>query len=498
MSWWAPQAKGKSNAPAGTGYGGGNANKDRAKLLEGRKKAAMEESKRDAAVFLYLDQTQDLLKSKSVSDTAKLVSTLKETFRNQVPADWKPRQKLFMAALACFRLVISNYSELLGDVEDTESLNAAFDEFAQQARFLQQHDANARDQKVLVKEVLEVQSLAAQLNTHADLLMMDPHEHYRKALGPFRFEFVDKLDHHRFQSRPKSARLDARKMFQELSAYKTGLPIEYGSSIFVRAVEDRLDLLRALVLGPEDTPYANGCFVFDIYLQNYPAVPPKVQFLTTGGGRVRFNPNLYNCGKVCLSLLGTWDGPGWISGESTLLQVLVSIQSLILVNDPYFNEPGFASSQGTPNGTKKSDQYNANIRKQTLLYAVLPFCSGTHPYPEFNDAIEAHFRTKKMRLEKQLYKWMAKDSSLTATVNQILPQFARFNTKPNKPSSRAARAPKVAPAPIKEVNGIIELLDDEEVPVAKKQKTNEIVELLDEEDSKPAAVVREPIVLDLT
>ena len=42
----------------------------------------------------------------------------------------------------------------------------------------------------------------------------------------------------------------------------------------------------------------------------YPEVPPKVQLITTGMGAVRFNPNLYNCGKVCLSLLGTWQGPG--------------------------------------------------------------------------------------------------------------------------------------------------------------------------------------------
>jgi hypothetical protein len=31
--------------------------------------------------------------------------------------------------------------------------------------------------------------------------------------------------------------------------------------------------------------------------------------------------NLYNCGKVCLSLLGTWNGPGWDPAHSTLLQV---------------------------------------------------------------------------------------------------------------------------------------------------------------------------------
>ena len=42
----------------------------------------------------------------------------------------------------------------------------------------------------------------------------------------------------------------------------------------------------------------------------YPQVPPDVNSRTNGGGRVRFNPNLYNCGKVCLSLLGTWSGGG--------------------------------------------------------------------------------------------------------------------------------------------------------------------------------------------
>ena len=30
-------------------------------------------------------------------------------------------------------------------------------------------------------------------------------------------------------------------------------------------------------------------------------------------------------GKVCLSLLGTWQGPGWVPGKSTLLQVFLGI-----------------------------------------------------------------------------------------------------------------------------------------------------------------------------
>ena len=38
-----------------------------------------------------------------------------------------------------------------------------------------------------------------------------------------------------------------------------------------------MDLLRAVMTGPSDTPYADILFLFDIYLPpNYPEVPPKV------------------------------------------------------------------------------------------------------------------------------------------------------------------------------------------------------------------------------
>lgn len=43
-------------------------------------------------------------------------------------------------------------------------------------------------------------------------------------------------------------------------------------------------------------------------------------------------------------------------------QVLVSIQSLILVDEPYFNEPGYESIMHTPEGRKQNKHYNLNIR----------------------------------------------------------------------------------------------------------------------------------------
>ena len=58
---------------------------------------------------------------------------------------------------------------------------------------------------------------------------------------------------------------------------------------------------RALIIGPADTPYANGCFIFDIFLpSNYPNVPPQVHFLTTGGKLT------FSCAQPCDGKFGHW------------------------------------------------------------------------------------------------------------------------------------------------------------------------------------------------
>lgn len=145
------------------------------------------------------------------------------------------------------------------------------------------------------------------------------------------------------------------RLAREMAGLQSLLPVNRSSSILVRVDENKLTLWRALIFGPDDTPYSGGCFLFDIYFPPmYPNASPKVLIRTTGGGKVRFNPNLYACGKVCLSLLGTWSGGAgetWDASTSTCFQVLVSIQSLILVPDPYFNEPGYEDSMHTDQGS---------------------------------------------------------------------------------------------------------------------------------------------------
>ena len=102
------------------------------------------------------------------------------------------------------------------------------------------------------------------------------------------------------------------------------------NGIYVSFDDENLFKAKALIIGPyiKDSPYQGGFYLFDIsFPNNYPLNPPKVKFMTLNNS-VRFNPNLYKCGKVCLSILNTWSGPGWTSSQN-LMSVLLSLQSLL-------------------------------------------------------------------------------------------------------------------------------------------------------------------------
>lgn len=123
--------------------------------------------------------------------------------------------------------------------------------------------------------------------------------------------------------------------------------------------------IRFLIIGPEDTPYQNGFFFFDVtFPDDYPFSPPSVKYKTNGYG-TRFNPNLYRNGKVCLSILNTWDGPGW-SPCNTISTVMLSILGLVLTKEPIRNEPGFGDCK-----QNTSDVYNAIIEHETLRVGVI-------------------------------------------------------------------------------------------------------------------------------
>lgn len=142
--------------------------------------------------------------------------------------------------------------------------------------------------------------------------------------------------------------------------------------------------MRACLIGVEGTPYSNGVFVFDIYCPpDYPNTNCLVTHVTRNGSLVHanngpggFSPNLHNdSGKVCLSLLGTWDGPGWESGKSNVYQVLSSIVWMILgAQHPYHMEPGFGGWEDTvdPNADVEEVRwYDEEVQWGTAQIAIL-------------------------------------------------------------------------------------------------------------------------------
>lgn len=197
------------------------------------------------------------------------------------------------------------------------------------------------------------------------------------------------------------------RIMSEISILKS-LPQEWDASILINYSKDNINLMTSIVTGPKDTPYHNGLFEFHMYFPDtYPKNPPKVLIETNGNGKVRFNPNLYaGEGKVCLSLLGTWSGEGaevW-NNKSTSLQVLNSIQSLILVDEPYFNEPGWERQMHTDSGKRKCFDYKDNIRLQTIIWAINNQIKN--PPHGFEGFVKEHFFAKKDELIEVTKLWV--------------------------------------------------------------------------------------------
>ncbi|CAL8282168.1 unnamed protein product [Boreogadus saida] len=157
-----------------------------------------------------------------------------------------------------------------------------------------------------------------------------------------------------------------------MSIYKEPPP-----GMFVVPDPQDMTKIHALITGPFDTPYEGGFFLFLFRCPpDYPIHPPRVKLITTGHNTVRFNPNFYRNGKVCLSILGTWTGPAWSPAQS-ISSVLISIQSLMTEN-PYHNEPGFEQERHP--GDRKN--YNECIRHENMRVAVCDMLDGKIPCPE--------------------------------------------------------------------------------------------------------------------
>jgi baculoviral IAP repeat-containing protein 6 len=237
------------------------------------------------------------------------------------------------------------------------------------------------------------------LNSFNEIVDNPVQETYETCMSKYRFgeaDIVNKGYYSGYLSNISCKLLPSaiKRISCEITSLAVDLPINKTSSIFVRVDPSNMSVMRAMIIGPKDTPYENGCFIFDIKIpSNYPKQHPDIHFMNHGN--VRFNPNLYNCGKVCLSLIGTWgdrqqnNSENWQPDTSTIFQLLLSVQSQILVEKPYFNEPAYYGKESE--SVRESTEYNRAIEYYTLQHAITGLLKSPI-YGEFNDIVKEHFK----------------------------------------------------------------------------------------------------------
>jgi len=192
-------------------------------------------------------------------------------------------------------------------------------------------------------------------------------------------------DHHFLSQNIDLTASRMRRIQKEHKILNTSLP----DGIFVRTWDARLDLLRVLIVGPRKTPYELAPFVMDFQFgSSFPLSPPDAYFHSWTGGIGRINPNLYEDGKICLSLLGTWPADakneGWSTNRSSMLQIIVSLMGLVLVKEPYYNEAGFDALIGTEESLITSAHYTERalvMAKGFVRHAL------QHPTGGFEDVL---------------------------------------------------------------------------------------------------------------
>ena len=110
------------------------------------------------------------------------------------------------------------------------------------------------------------------------------------------------------------------------------------------------------------------------------------------------------------------------------LQVLVSLQSMVFVDDPYFNEPGYESSRSTPCGQQKALAYNQHIRLETARHAIL--AALQRPDPAFKEALQLHFSLKQQAMKAMLELWLKEAGSYRSALMQMVTQVLSHESDP--------------------------------------------------------------------
>jgi ubiquitin-protein ligase len=160
------------------------------------------------------------------------------------------------------------------------------------------------------------------------------------------------------------------------------------SGIYAHVEGENVQSLKVMIIGPDDSPYKGGFFLFKVnFPADFPFSPPAVSFITPKRhARCRIHPNLYQEGKVCLSILNTWGGNEW-SPALTLEKIFLTIQGL-LDSNPIANEPGQERySKTSPQG----EAYIKVALYRTLTVAVLDMFTHPDLPSKFHPVVKEYF-----------------------------------------------------------------------------------------------------------
>lgn len=164
--------------------------------------------------------------------------------------------------------------------------------------------------------------------------------------------------------------MNNKRLIKELATLSTNTTDDY----CIYFDENDINTVFLYIRCPLDSLYNFTFLKFKIVFTNYPFEPPKFTFLNHNSN-TRIHPNLYGCGKVCLSLLNTF-GTGWNISMS-LEAIIYSILS-ILDNKPYTHEPDMSDCK----------EYNEFVRFKSIQFLLIDYLKN-----ETNSALK-EFITK--------------------------------------------------------------------------------------------------------
>ena len=151
-----------------------------------------------------------------------------------------------------------------------------------------------------------------------------------------------------------------------------------------------------------------------------------------------------------------------------------------IAGHPWFNEPGYADNDCpgeieanmTPHGKACSEEYNREIRRCTMLWAMIDVLRN--PPMAFEDVSLQHFRSKRVEIAEQVTRWEMADGSAARKLQEMLSVAKGVHSYETviKISNEYIRAMEACPVPryIAQVDAARETITKAQAAIVKTQE----------------------------